>query len=321
MILVEHSPTTLPLLTKETTMNRKDFHLPLARSSRTSLSIVILLLCSAMVCCSMQSMLFGQEQATKPADTVSKSEWELPPGAVEKVPFRGLDASLYMLTSAEYRAACHQCFRWAEMVVQLKQQLHRAEADSAHAKPLAVVMDLDETILDNGWFQSQQIRDQVAFDMKRWSAWEEQGAEKVRVIPGAVAFIKKLRELGVAPVFISNRNNKALKQTMETLKRFEISVPENQILLADDQTGSDKTSRRARVEQTFNVVLYLGDNLRDFDERFKFNAASGIEGRNRVVDELSSKFGIEWIILPNPSYGEWTKALRNDVGDLDLLYK
>ncbi len=266
-------------------------------------------------------MLFGQELATKPAVSDSKSDLVLPAGSAEKVPYRGLDASLYMLTSAEYRAACHQCFRWAEMIVQLKQQLRRAESDSANSKPLAVVMDLDETILDNGWFQSQQIKDRVAFDMQRWSTWEEQGAEKVRVIPGAVAFIKKLRELGVAPVFISNRNNKALKQTMETLERFEISVPENQILLADDQTGSDKTSRRAKVEELFDVVLYLGDNLRDFDERFKFNAISGIEGRNQVVEELSGKFGIEWIILPNPSYGEWTKAFRNDASDLELLYK
>lgn len=298
-----------------------DFQLSSARSSRNSLGVAIVLFGSALASCSMQSIVSGQELATKPAGAVSQSDFELPPGPAEKVPYRGLDASLYMLTSAEYRAACHQCFRWAEMIVQLKQQLRRAEAGSENAKPLAVVMDLDETILDNGWFQSQQIRDQVAFDMQRWATWEEQGADKVRVIPGAVAFIKKLRALGVAPVFVSNRNVKALKQTIETLDRFEISVPESQILLADDQTGSDKTSRRARVEQSFDVVLYLGDNLRDFDERFKFNAASGIEGRNRVVDELSSKFGIEWIILPNPSYGEWTKALRNDMGDVDLLYK
>lgn len=307
--------------TKKRFMTRNDFHCNLAVSSLKSMSFVTLLLGSSLLCWSKQSLLSAQELATKPAVSDSKSDLVLPSGPAEKVPYRGLDASLYMLTSAEYRAACHQCFRWAEMIVQLKQQLRRAEADSAHAKPLAVVMDLDETILDNGWFQSQQIKDQVAFDMKRWSTWEEQGAEKVRVIPGAVAFIKRLRELGVAPVFISNRNNKALKQTMETLDRFEISVPENQILLSDDQTGSDKTSRRAKVEASFDVVLYLGDNLRDFDERFKFNSAIGIEGRNQVVDELSSKFGIEWIILPNPSYGEWTKAFRNDASDLELLYK
>lgn len=302
-------------------MTRMEFHsLPLSMS-RKLLFFGVLCFATALACGSFQSMLRGQEQGANLSKVATKSDLGLPSGPAEKVPYRGLDASLYMLTSAEYRAACHQCFRWAEMIVQLKQQLRHAQADSSNVKPLAVVMDLDETILDNGWFQSQQIRDRVAFDMQRWSTWEEKGAEKVRVIPGAVAFIKKMREIGVAPVFISNRNSKALKQTLETLERFEIGVPENQVLLADDQTGSDKTSRRAKVSQMFDVVLYLGDNLRDFDERFKFNAAGGIEGRNQVVDELSSKFGIEWIILPNPSYGEWTKAFRNDVGDVDLLYK
>lgn len=302
-------------------MTRMEFHVLPIRMFRKLLFFGVFCFAIALACGSFPSMLRGQEQGANLSKVTAKPDLELPSGPAEKVPYRGLDASLYMLTSAEYRAACHQCFRWAEMIVQLKQQLRHAQADSSNAKPLAVVMDLDETILDNGWFQSQQIRDRVAFDMQRWSTWEEKGAEKVRVIPGAVAFIKKMRELGVAPVFISNRNNKALKQTMETLERFEIGVPENQVLLADDQTGSDKTSRRAKVSQMFDVVLYLGDNLRDFDERFKFNAASGIEGRNQVVDELSNKFGIEWIILPNPSYGEWTKALRNDVGDVDLLYK
>jgi 5'-nucleotidase (lipoprotein e(P4) family) len=302
-------------------MTRMDFYPSPVGVSRKLLRFGVLCFTTALVCGSTQSMLTGQEKGAKLSEVVAKPDLELPSGPAEKVPYRGLDASLYMLTSAEYRAACHQCFRWAEMIVQLKQQLRHAQADSSNAKPLAVVMDLDETILDNGWFQTQQIRDRVAFDMQRWSTWEEKGSEKVRVIPGAVAFIKRMRELGVAPVFISNRNSKALKQTLETLERFEIGVPENQVLLADDQTGSDKTSRRAKVSQRFDVVLYLGDNLRDFDERFKFNAASGIEGRNQVVDELSSKFGIEWIILPNPSYGEWTKAFRNDVGDVDLLYK
>lgn len=268
-----------------------------------------------------QPVALGQERPVQSTDVTVHSELTLPMGQVDKVPYRGLDSSLYMLASAEYRAACYQCFRWAEMIVQLKKQLRSGVDESANTKPIAVVMDLDETILDNGWFQSQQIRGQVAFDMQRWTMWEQNGSAKVRVIPGAVNFIKKLREVGVAPVYISNRNSKALKQTIETLERFEIDVPVSQILLADEQTGSDKTSRRARVEQSFEVVLYLGDNLRDFDERFRYNSADGIEGRNQAVEELSQKFGIEWIILPNPSYGEWTKALKNDLTDLDLLYK
>jgi predicted secreted acid phosphatase len=67
-------------------------------------------------------------------------------------------------------------------------------------------------------------------------------------------------------------------------------------------------------------LLYVGDNLRDFDERFRFGE-SGIDGRSNVVDELSHQFGSKWIILPNPSYGEWTKAFKNSPEDVNLLYK
>ncbi|XZE18942.1 5'-nucleotidase, lipoprotein e(P4) family [Pirellulaceae bacterium SH449] len=269
----------------------------------------------AIACLGSLLNVLGKESQTKPQNLV------LPQGTPDAVPYRGLDASLYMLTSAEYRAVCHQTFRWAEMIVQLKLQLRRGSETANSDKPTAIIMDLDETILDNGWFQSQQIRDRVLFDMNRWSTWEQKGSEQIRAIPGAIAFIKKIRELGVAPIYISNRNTEAIQPTIEALKRLDIDVPESQILFADSSTGSDKTSRRAQVQETFEVVLYLGDNLRDFDERFKYDSATGVEGRNRVVDELSDKFGIDWILLPNPSYGEWTKVLKNTIEDVDLLYK
>lgn len=269
----------------------------------------------AVVCLGPLPDAHAQEANPAPQNLV------LPQGTPDAVPYRGLDASLYMLTSAEYRAVCHQTFRWAEMIVQLKLQLRRGSETANTDKPTAVIMDLDETILDNGWFQSQQIRDQVQFDMNRWSTWEQKGSEQIRAIPGAISFIKKIRELGVAPIYISNRNTEAIQPTIEALKRLDIDVPESQILFADSSTGSDKTSRRARVQESFEVILYLGDNLRDFDERFKYDSAQGVEGRNRVVDELSDKFGIDWILLPNPSYGEWTKVLKNTVEDVDLLYK
>lgn len=268
-----------------------------------------------VVCLGSLPDVRGQEGQTKLQNLI------LPQGTPDAVPYRGLDASLYMLTSAEYRAVCHQTFRWAEMMVQLKLQLRRGSESANTDKPTAVIMDLDETILDNGWFQSQQIRDQVQFDMNRWSTWEQKGSEQIRAVPGAIAFIKKIRELGVAPIYISNRNTASIQPTIEALKRLDIEVPESQILLADSSTGSDKTSRRSRVQENFEVILYLGDNLRDFDERFKYDSAQGIEGRNRVVDELSDRFGIDWILLPNPSYGEWTKVLKNTVEDVDLLYK
>jgi 5'-nucleotidase (lipoprotein e(P4) family) len=182
-----------------------------------------------------------------------------------------------------------------------------------NAKPPAVVMDLDETILDNGWFQSRQLRDQVSFDDARWMVWEDQGAAYVRAVPGAIMFVKKLRELGIAPVYLTNRNERARTMTMQVLQRLEIEVPEDQLLCASATTGTNKTSRREQIAAKFEVLLYVGDNLRDFDEQFRFDEKLGAAGRDAVVERLSEKFGIEWIILPNPIYGEWTKVFRNDL--------
>lgn len=235
---------------------------------------------------------------------------------LETPPYRGLDASLYMLTSAEYRACCIQAYRWARIVTQEKLTSRRKKE-----LPASVVMDLDETVLDNGWFQSMQIRDKVAFDQKRWEKWEDEGAEHVRLVPNAKLFIDQIRALGVQPVYITNRNERARAQTMAILKRFDIAVPENQLLCADNKTGSNKSSRRVDIESRFEVLLYIGDNLRDFDERFRFDPVTGMEGRAKAVDEHSDKFGIDWIILPNPSYGEWMRATKGNPEDANLLYK
>ena len=148
---------------------------------------------------------------------------------------------------------------------------------------------------------------------------EQTGDGEVGVIPGAVEFISKLRELGVEQVYITNRNDKARKQTMSALKRHGIDVPDNQLLCADEKTGSNKTSRRETISSQFDILLFVGDNLRDFDEAFRYDKSSGIDGRKKVVDDSASKFGFDWIILPNPAYGEWNKAFANTDRDKNLL--
>jgi 5'-nucleotidase (lipoprotein e(P4) family) len=256
------------------------------------------------------SRVSSQERSARPRldsrDTIKQ----------EDPPFRGLDASLYMLTSAEYKACCLQAFRWAGIMA--KEKLNTRQDQS---KPAAVVMDLDETILDNGWFQSNQIRESAAFDPQRWERWERTGADKVRLIPGAKKFIDQLRELKIEPIYITNRNDKAREQTKSVLERFEIAVPDEQLLCADEQTGSDKTSRREIIAAKFDILVFVGDNLRDFDERFKYDRAVVGDKRGKTVEELQDKFGVEWIILPNPSYGEWNKRFSNSKADVELLYK
>jgi 5'-nucleotidase (lipoprotein e(P4) family) len=240
----------------------------------------------------------------------------------ETPPFRGLDANLYMQTAAEYRACCLQAYNVAEA------RLRALRAELAGKRPRAVIMDLDETVLDNAGFQAMQLRSGLAYDQRLWDLWEEKHADKVGLIPGAKDFIIAARKLGFTVVYITNRNDQFRKGTEKALDRLGIA-PEKPEHLLLATTTSDKTERRAQVRKNFDVVMLVGDNLRDFDELFAFpKAAEGkpepdpdalIRDRKGEVDKERSRWGCEFIILPNPAYGEWTKPLGRGEKDLDRL--
>ncbi len=231
--------------------------------------------------------------------------------------WRGLDANLYLQMSAEYRACCLQSFAWGTQRV--KQQLAAMPEGSW---PPAVVMDLDETVLDNSGFQADQIRAGRAYDYSHWEIWEREGGSRVELVPGALTFISQLQALGVQPIFITNRNEKYHQQTMEILKRYSIGVPPQFLLCANEATGTNKSSRRDWVNHRFNVLLTLGDNLRDFDEQFRFQTPidqNAVQQRKTAVDNQIAKWGNDWIILPNPAYGEWNKPLTAGEADIRWL--
>ena len=253
--------------------------------------------------------LAQEKSPTVVSEVREASEYKL-----EEPPNRGLDANLYLQTSAEYRAACYQAYNWA--AVRVEQRL-KTRVDTS--KSPCVIFDLDETVLDNYNFQTEQIRQGIAFDLKRWEKWEQTGQDKIGVIPGAVEFINKLKEMGVARFYITNRNDKAREQTMSALRRHDIDVPQGQLLCADEKTGSNKTTRRQQAMDKFDVLLIIGDNLRDFDDAFRYDKTTGIDGRKQTVDSTAAKFGADWIIIPNPAYGEWTKAFTYSESDKNLL--
>lgn len=235
---------------------------------------------------------------------------------------RGLDANLYMQTSAEYRAVCLQTFQWA--MLRLKQAIAAAPQDG---KRPVVVMDLDETVIDNGGFQSWLLRSGLAYEQAFFDRWETFGGDQVELIPGAKQFILEAERLGVGVVHISNRNDRFREATKKTLQRLGIPVQSDRDLKLSTVT-SDKTARRQEVESQDNgrILLLVGDNLRDFDDVFRFPAiaadapapeiAAAIDARKRLVDSAAANWGSKWIVLPNPAYGEWAKPLGR--GDRDF---
>jgi acid phosphatase len=236
---------------------------------------------------------------------------------------RNLDAGLYMQTSAEYRACCYQAYNLATARLEALVKDQKGEGEK---KPPAVVLDLDETVLDNSGFEAMLARSHLASDSRLWDLWEKDNGDAVGLIPGAKDFINRAKQLGVAVVYISNRSDKNRDKTLAVLKRLEIDVPEDRVLLLKDEKNSDKTGRRDEARKAYTVLLYLGDNLRDFDEQFKYAApgpggsvANSIKERKEKVDKTRARWGDNWIILPNPTYGEWTKAFGQGAKDLDLL--
>jgi len=255
--------------------------------------------------------VFGQDSPAPVAPPAYKAE---------EPANRSLDANLYMETAAEYRASCYQAYNLATF--RLKETLAKQKTGK-----FAVVMDLDETVLDNAGFQAMLLRSGLAWDERLWDAWEEHDSDRIGLIPGAREFIREAKKLGVSVIYVSNRSDKLREQTKKALKRLEISVEPDSLLKLS--TGpSDKTARRQEAERDYTVLLYVGDNLRDFDEAFRCskieNETSGeveraIKARKDAVDKDPAVWGQKWIILPNPAYGEWMKPLGRGRSDFDRL--
>jgi acid phosphatase len=224
-------------------------------------------------------------------------------------------ASLYVQTAAEYRACCLQTYAWAS-----ERLAEKLKARAGEKQP-AVVLDLDETVLDNSPFQTFLDRERLPYSDRYWEDWEENYPDEVDVIPGAREFITEAQKKGVIVVYISNRLEKYKTSTVRALKSLGIATEgiEDHLLLRGDGAPSDKTARRKQAEERYDVLLYVGDSLRDFSEEFAARPKedgeaqkNAIEERNRKVDANRRRWGVDWFVLPNPVYGEWQNLLGND---------
>lgn len=205
-------------------------------------------------------------------------------------------ATLWYQSSAEKTAIYLQSFHWAKKMIDDSLRKN-------YPKRRAVVLDIDETVLDNSPFFSKQILTGKNYSREFWGDWVRQ--EKAEALPGAIDFINYSLKKGIDVFFISNRLKDNLDYTFRNLQKVGIkNIPKSHILLKE--TSSDKTSRRALVEKDHSIVLLLGDNLGDFSEIFQNR---GKDLGTKVTLEHQKDFGIKFIVLPNPAYGEWEKAI------------
>ena len=217
------------------------------------------------------------------------------------IPIReySVQSVLWQQLSGEYQALTYQAFNLAKF--RLDEILQK---NNQSKKPLAIITDIDETVLDNSSFNAKMIKLDEDYTKQRWFEWGNK--KEALPIPGALDFFLYAQEKGIEVFYISNRYTSQKNETFENLK--EIGFPyldNNHILLKDSTSG--KQPRRNKVLETYRVIMLIGDNLSDFSKVFDNKST---EERNYFVDSLSHDFGGKYIILPNPMYGDWeTKGL------------
>lgn len=214
-------------------------------------------------------------------------------------------ATAWMQSAAEYRALSYQAFNVARL--RLDQAL---ESHSPGDRPLAVIVDCDEAVIDNTPFEAWLIGRDEQYSSANWKAWVEDA--QARALPGAQAFLDYARSRGVEVFYVTNRDESGLAATMQNLKQLDFPwVDEQHMMLRTDT--SDKQPRRDAVMATHEVALLVGDNLADFDSRYD---ADDVAMRSDQVIQDRAHFGERYIVLPNPTYGGWEAALYD--GDYSL---
>lgn len=233
------------------------------------------------------------------------------PAAAPRDTHEGLDATLWMQTSAEYRMLCRAAYQNAA------ESLNRALGDPTWSAaleqaacdgstPTAIIVDVDETVLDNSAFQGRVVRERARFSPDLWQQWVSQASAPA--LPGAVEFLQGAARRGVTVFYVTNRSAASEDATRRNLALLGFPLASStDVVLTEGENGwnSDKTARRTLIASRYRVLLLIGDDLGDF----MAGAKDAPENRRAAAEKHAERFGASWILLPNPAYGSWERAL------------
>ncbi|MBT0724184.1 5'-nucleotidase, lipoprotein e(P4) family [Rosenbergiella sp. S61] len=205
----------------------------------------------------------------------------------------------WMQQSAEYQAIALQTFKFATSAFQ--------QAASKEGHSPAVIVDLDETMIDNSAYQAWAAQQQLPFTDATWSQWTQ--AKQALAIPGAVDFARYVESHGGTIFYVSNRAEHDRQATAENLLALGFPGISAQTLLLNTSSSNKQARFDSIRAKGYQVVVYVGDNLNDFGQATWHKDNSQ---RRNFVTQNSEKFGTEYFILPNPSYGDWESGLRRD---------
>jgi 5'-nucleotidase (lipoprotein e(P4) family) len=233
--------------------------------------------------------------------------------AVQPLPARTFDyqigAILYQQKAGEYRALAYQAYNLAKL--RLDEDLDKKNVKklpkAERKRPRAIIVDIDETVLDNSPSNAYMAKNNLPFNVRDWYAWG--GMRKAKPIPGAVDFLNYAVSKGVKIFYVSNRDEPQKQATIDNLKSAGFNdVSAENVWLRQVPTVSTKEPRRTAVAEKYRIVLLMGDNLDDFSNVFEHRS---IIERFAEVEKNRDLWGRRFIVLPNAMYGTWENALYN----------
>jgi len=255
---------------------------------------------------------------TTPAPVAAVEAGQGPP------PNDSLNATVWFQTSVERDLVYTAIYRAAgrQLDAALKDRRWDALPDGDRGNdpsrlPPAIIVDVDETVLDNSPSQVRQIREHRGYDEAAWGAWVNE--RKARALPGAVEFLKGAAARGVTVFYVSNRDASLAEATVANLRAAGFPLEDASQFLGlgtvvggCEQNGSEKACRRRLVAERYRVLMQFGDQVGDFVEI----TANTPEGRRAAIAPYLDWIGTRWWPLPNPVYGSWEPALFGNAWSL-----
>ena len=206
--------------------------------------------------------------------------------------------AVWQQRASEYKALCYQAYNIARLRLDMILQ-------QQHDKPLAIVTDIDETVLDNSPYEIHRALQDSAYSDETWMEWTAK--VECDTVPGALSFLKYAALKGVRVFYITNRLEAERTPTLQDLQRWNFPDARHDHLFLK-QTTSGKEQRRSIVAKDHEIILLMGDNLSDFSAVFD---KKPFDERNARTMDNASLFGDKFIVLPNAMYGDWESALYN----------
>ncbi|MEH6633303.1 MAG: 5'-nucleotidase, lipoprotein e(P4) family [Halopseudomonas aestusnigri] len=224
-----------------------------------------------------------------------------------------LNATLWTQKSVEFKANSIAMYELAK--IKLDDALAdkswtgapNEQGDNYSGKPPAVMLDVDETVLDNSAYEAWLVANDQSYGSKTWVPFVR--SETSTPVPGSLDFIKYAESKGVKVFYVSNRKAPQEEATRNNLKAYgyPIDTSEDTVLLRKEKeawNSSKKSPRRAHITENYRLVMVVGDNFSDFVDDYK----GTIDERKAVLDKYEDMWGSKWIMISNPMYGSWESA-------------